>query len=50
MERGPLWEHQVFCAVAERQSFVLAARALGASPSAVTRRCRRWSASWARNC
>ena len=37
MERGPLWEHQVFCAVAERQSFVLAARALGASPSAVTR-------------
>ena len=27
MERGPLWEHQVFCAVAERQSFVLAARA-----------------------
>ena len=25
MERGPLWEHQVFCAVAERQSFVLAA-------------------------
>ncbi|WP_456910961.1 helix-turn-helix domain-containing protein, partial [Flavobacterium sp. 3-210] len=27
----------MFCAVAERQSFVLAARALGASPSAVTR-------------
>ncbi|MFP3742807.1 LysR substrate-binding domain-containing protein [Achromobacter sp. SIMBA_011] len=37
MERGALWEYQVFCAVAERQSFVLAARALGASPSAVTR-------------
>ncbi len=37
MERGALWEHQVFCAVAERQSFVLAARALSASPSAVTR-------------
>ncbi|MCZ8409799.1 LysR substrate-binding domain-containing protein [Achromobacter dolens] len=37
MERDALWEYQVFCAVAERQSFVLAARALGASPSAVTR-------------
>ena len=37
MERGALWEYQVFCAVAERQSFVLAARAQGASPSAVTR-------------
>ena len=34
---GRYGEHQVFCAVAERQSFVLAARALGASPSAVTR-------------
>lgn len=37
MERGALWEYQVFCAVAERQSFVAAARKLGASPSAVTR-------------
>lgn len=37
MERDALWEYKVFCAVAERQSFVLAARALGASPSAVTR-------------
>jgi len=37
MERGALWEFEVFCAVAERQSFVLAARALGVSPSAVTR-------------
>lgn len=37
MERSALWEYQVFCAVAERQSFVAAARALGASPSAVTR-------------
>ena len=37
MYKRQLWEYQVFCAVAERQSFVLAARALGASPSAVTR-------------
>ena len=50
MERGPLWEHQVFCAVAERQSFVLAARALGASPSAVTRAVQALERQLARNC
>jgi DNA-binding transcriptional LysR family regulator len=32
-----LWNIQVFCTVVEKKSFVLAARTLGASPSAVTR-------------
>lgn len=32
-----LWELQAFCAVVERKSFVVAARMLGRSPSAVTR-------------
>lgn len=32
-----LWNIQVFCTVVEKKSFVLAARALGASPSAITR-------------
>ncbi|BEV70662.1 MULTISPECIES: LysR family transcriptional regulator [unclassified Paludibacterium] len=32
-----LWNIQAFCTVVEKKSFILAARALGASPSAVTR-------------
>jgi DNA-binding transcriptional LysR family regulator len=32
-----LWNIKVFCTVVEKKSFVLAARTLGASPSAVTR-------------
>jgi len=32
-----LWNIEVFCTVVERKSFVLAARTLGASPSAITR-------------
>ena len=32
-----LWNLQVFCSVVEKKSFVAAARALGASPSAITR-------------
>jgi DNA-binding transcriptional LysR family regulator len=32
-----LWELQAFCSVVERRSFVVAARMLGRSPSAVTR-------------